>query len=215
MDNLPEPSAPVVTQIPTVQWTKTARYIAAVLFIIALLGLAVFISPIARNLVAALLFAFILDIPIRFIARRTRLPYGSSIMLVYLPVYILMAVLLIFGWRYLVDYLQGVIADLSTSGASLLSTLQAGAAGTGQGGRIIAGINTQTLAQPLKALLSLLLGILGLPIRVYINLAVVIVNVGFFTFLSNLLVFSAYGARGSLKKWIPELFDREAALLLT
>jgi hypothetical protein len=51
------------THIATVQWPKTTRTIAAVFFVCALIGLAVFISPIARNLTAALLFAFLPDLP--------------------------------------------------------------------------------------------------------------------------------------------------------
>jgi hypothetical protein len=51
------------THIETVQWPKTTHTIVAVFFVFALIGLAVFISPIARNLTAALLFAFLPDPP--------------------------------------------------------------------------------------------------------------------------------------------------------
>jgi len=85
--------------IATIQWSNTSRYIVAVLFLFALLGLAIFVSPIARNLAAALLFAFLLDIPVRYIARRTPVSYRWSAMAVYMLLYIVMALLLITGWR--------------------------------------------------------------------------------------------------------------------
>jgi predicted PurR-regulated permease PerM len=209
MEKLNEPDKASQSEIATVQWSRTARYIAAVIFLIMLLGLAIFISPIARNLVSALLFAFILDIPIRYLSRRTRLTYRRAVIVVYIPLYILMAVMLVFGWRFLLDYLQGTIAAISASGSEMIQTLQAG------GGYSIAGINSQTLALALKALVGALLVILGIPSAAYLHFALVVVNIGFFTFLSNLLVFSAHGARGSLRKWVPAALDREAALLLS
>jgi predicted PurR-regulated permease PerM len=60
-----------------------------------------------------------------------------------------------------------------------------------------------------------LVRILAAPAVAYGRLAVVIVNVGFSIFLSNILVLSAYGARGALQKWIPAPLRREATLLLT
>jgi predicted PurR-regulated permease PerM len=92
----------------------------------------------------------------------------------------------------------------------LLSSLQ-----NGSGGSIVLGINSQTVAQPLSGLIKILLRVLGWPVSAYLHFAVVIVNVGFFLFLSNLLVFSAHGARGALRKWVPEPLYRESALLLT
>ena len=71
MNNLKEQED--LPKITTRQWTNTARYIVAVMFVFALLGLFLFISPIARDLAAALLFAIILDIPIRYLARNTAL----------------------------------------------------------------------------------------------------------------------------------------------
>lgn len=208
MDQKPELEKNTSPEISTVQWSRPARYIAAVIFLIMLLGLAIFISPIARNLVAALLFAFILDIPVRYLSRRTRLTYRWSVIVVYIPLYILMAVLLIVGWKYMVDYLQGVISSLSIRAADLLNGLQS------SDGRFLGSTNTQPFAQLFKALVNILLGVLGAPVKAYLHFAVVVVNIGFFTFLSNLLVFSAHGARGSLRKWVPDAVDREAALLL-
>jgi hypothetical protein len=51
------------THIETVQRPKTTRTIVAIFFVFALIGLAVFISPTARNFTAALLFVFLLDPP--------------------------------------------------------------------------------------------------------------------------------------------------------
>jgi predicted PurR-regulated permease PerM len=208
-DNMPVPEKSDHPEITTVQWSRAARYIGAVIFLILLVMLAIFISPIARDLVAALLFAFILDIPIRFFSRRTRLSYNRAAILIYIVLYVLMALLLFIGWRFLVDYLQRVISDISASASSLVSSLEEG------GGHLIAGISTQTLAKPLKGMVSILLSVLGIPASAYLHFAVVILNVGFFTFLSNLLVFSAHGARGSLRAWIPESFRREADLLVS
>ena len=215
MTDLHEPEPASEPTIRTVQWSVTTRTIVAVLFVFALLGLAIFISPIARDLSAALLFAFLLDIPVRYIARRTRLSYRWSAMAVYMLLYIIMALLLIVGWKYLVDYLQGVISELSTAASALVSVLQEKSGEAAQVKQILAGINTETLARLLEAAVKLLLGIISAPAILYGKFAIVIVNVGFFIFLSNLLVFSAYGARGALRKWVPEALDREAALLLT
>jgi len=201
--------------IATIQWSNTSRYIVAVLFLFALLGLAIFVSPIARNLAAALLFAFLLDIPVRYIARRTPVSYRWSAMAVYMLLYIVMALLLITGWRYLVVYLQGLITELSNAASALLSALEGNPDKVTGLTQILASINSENLARLLEAAVKLLVGVLSVPAILYGKFAAVIVNVGFFIFLSNLLVFSAYGARGGLRKWVPEALDREAALLLT
>jgi predicted PurR-regulated permease PerM len=212
----PQEQEPIaVPVITTIQWSNTTRSIVAVLFVFALVGLVVFLLPIARNLGAALLFAFLLDIPVRYIARRTPLSYRWSAMAVYMLLYVIMALLLIVGWKYLVDYLQSVITDLSTAASALLSMLQGKTGEAAQVRQTLAGMNTETLAKLLEAAVSLLLGILSAPAIAYGKFASAIVQVGFFIFLSNLLVFSAYGARGALRKWVPDALDREAALLLT
>lgn len=205
-------SEPMIT---TIQWSNTTRYIVAVFFVFALIGLAIFISPIASNLVSALLAAFLLDIFIRYIARRTPLSYPWSAITIYLLLYIIMASLLIVGWKYLVDYLQGIISVLSTAVSSQLSTLQGTPGEVIQGGQMLTGMGTETLAKLLEAAVKLFLRILSAPAIAYGRFASVIVNVGFSIFLSNLLVFSAYGARGALRKWVPDALNREVALLLT
>jgi predicted PurR-regulated permease PerM len=210
-----EQEASAVPTITTIQWSSTTRYIAAVLFLFALVGLALFVWPIAADFAAALLFAFLLHIPIRAITGRTRLSYRRAAIAVYMVVYVVMALLLILGWRYLVDTLQGVISHVSEAASALLGTLQGKPVAAAWVSQILAGIHSDTLSRLVEAASTLLLGILGVPAALYGRLATVIVNVGFSIFLSNLLVFSAYGARGALRKWVPESFDREASLLLT
>jgi predicted PurR-regulated permease PerM len=182
---------------------------------LALAALAIFVSPIARDFAAALLLAFLLDIPIRYIARRTRLSYRWTAIAIYMVLYLLMALLLIVGWRYLVDYLQTVSSHVSEAATGLLSALQGNPDAAAKASQILADINSDTLAKLLEAAVKLLLGILSAPAVAYGKLATVIVNVGFSIFLSNLLVFSAYGARGALQKWVPAPLRREATLLLT
>jgi predicted PurR-regulated permease PerM len=210
-----EPEAPGAPAITTVQWSNTARTIAAVLFLIALVGLFVFISPIGQDLAAALLIAFLLDIPVRFIARRTRLSYRWSAMAIYMLLYIGMALLLLVGWRYLVDYLQGLISHLSEAASALLAALQGKPDQAAQMSQLLASVNTDALTKLIEAAVKLLVRILAAPAVAYGRLAVVIVNVGFSIFLSNILVLSAYGARGALQKWVPDSLNREATLLLT
>jgi hypothetical protein len=65
-------------KIITYQWPNAARAIDAVMIVFALLGLFIFISPIARDLAAAQLFAFVFNIPIRYRVRRTSLTYHWS-----------------------------------------------------------------------------------------------------------------------------------------
>ena len=214
MTDQSEDKATDVPVITTVQWSRTARYIAAVLFLVALVALIVFISPIGQALAAALLLAFLLDIPIRFIARRTPLSYRWSALALYMLLYIIMAVLLLGGSKYLVDYLQRVISGVSEAASALLAALQGRPDAAAKVSPILTSINTDTIAKLIEAAVKLLLGILGAPVSVYVKFASVIVNVGFSIFLSNILVFSAYGARGALQKWVPDSLRREANLLL-
>jgi hypothetical protein len=58
-------------KIITYQWPSAARAIVAVMFVFALLGLFIFISPIAPDLAAAQLFVFVFDIPIRYLVWQT------------------------------------------------------------------------------------------------------------------------------------------------
>ncbi len=202
-------------KITTRQWTNTARYIVAVMFVFALLGLFIFISPIARTLAASLLFAIVFDIPIRYLARRANMAYRRSALIVYLLLYVVMALLLFVGWKFLVDYLQGMVTDLSQAANTLIATLQGSSAGSASTAQSIWAATADALAKVLKAMVNTIIGMLTSPIISYARFAVVVVNVGLFVFISNLLIFSAHGARGSLRKWVPEVIDREAAILLT
>jgi predicted PurR-regulated permease PerM len=202
-------------KITTRQWTNTARYIAAVMFVFALLGLFIFISPIARDLAAALLFAIVFDIPIRYLARRSALTYRKSALMVYLILYVVMALLLFIGWRFLVDYLQGMVADLSQAAAALQSSLQASSIGSGFTAQSIGAVFVEGLVKVVEVMVKFLLGMLSSPIISFSRFAIIVVNVGLFVFISNLLIFSAHGARGGLRKWVPEVIDREATILVT
>jgi predicted PurR-regulated permease PerM len=210
----PEPKPTDTPVVTTIQWSNTARTIAAVLFLFALVALAVFLSPIAQAIAAALLLAFLLDIPIRAIAHRTRLSYRGSALALYMVLYVIMALLLFGGAKYLVDYLQRVSSSVSEAASALLSTLQGKPVVAAKVSQILASVDADILTKLIEAAEKLLLGILGAPAAVYAKFAIVIVNIGFSVFLSNLLVFSAYGARGALAKWVPDSLSREAALLL-
>ncbi len=215
MNNLKGQEPVDTPKITTIQWSITSRYIIAVLFIIALFGLFVFVSPIARDLAAALLFAIILDIPIRFLARRTSLTYRRSALVVYLVVYVSLALLLFVGWKLAVNYLQGMNADLSQAADTLLTKLQGTPSGSVAGGQSIGAVAIEELAALLAATVRYLLGMLSAPIINYARFAIVVVNVGLFVFISNLLIFSAYAARGSLRKWVPDIIDREVTILVS
>jgi predicted PurR-regulated permease PerM len=103
---------------------------------------------------------------------------------------------------------------LSNAASDLISALQGIPGEVTQEGQILAGMNTESLARLFEAAVKVLLGILSAPVILYGKFAGVIVRVGFSIFLSNLLVFSAHGARGALRKLVPDPLDREAALLL-
>ncbi len=201
--------------ITTRQWTNTARYIVAVMFVFALLGLFLFVSPIARDLAAALLFAIILDIPIRYLARNRTQAYRKSALLVYAVLYIIMALLLFVGWKLLVNYLQGMVTDLSQAATTMLASLQGSSGGSTPVAQTIGSVANEGLVKVLAAMVKFLLVWLSAPIITYGRFAFVVVNVGLFVFISNLLIFSAHSARGRLRKWIPEVIDREATILIT
>jgi predicted PurR-regulated permease PerM len=215
MNNLKEQEPLETPNIITQQWTNTARYIVAVMFVFALLGLFIFISPIARTLAAALLFAIVFDIPIRYLVRRSAMTYRKSALAVYLVVYVCLALLLFVGWKLAVNYLQGMITDLSQAATALLTTLQGSSSGSATATQSIGAVTTEGLAKILAAMVKTLLGILSAPVITYARFAFVVVNVGLFVFISNLLVFSAHGARGGLRKWVPDILDREAKILVT
>jgi predicted PurR-regulated permease PerM len=200
--------------ITTVQWSRAARYITAVLFLFALIGLLILVSPILTELIAAVLIAFLLDLPIRFFSTRTRLSYRWTAIVVYMLIYILLAVLLLGGSKYLVSYLGGLISALTQAGAALISWLQGNPSEVAQVKQVLAGVENEVLIKVLEPAIKILIGILSAPVALFAKLASVIVNVGFSVFMSNLLVFSAYSARGILKKWVPESFNREFTLLL-
>jgi predicted PurR-regulated permease PerM len=207
----PEQSAKIITT----QWSNPTRAIVAVLFLFGLLGLFIFISPIARDLAAALLFAFVFDIPIRYFARRTALTYRWSALIVYAVLYVVMALLLIMGWKLLVNYLQDMITNLSQAAEALITNLQATASGTAPSSQSFASVFNQSLGKILSVMVTTLLGILSFPIITYGRFAFVVINVGLFVFISNLLIFSAYGARGRLRNWVPDILDREVTILVT
>jgi predicted PurR-regulated permease PerM len=212
----PNEQVPVETaKITTHQWSNTARAIVAVMFVFALLGLFIFISPIARDLAAALLFAIIFDIPIRYIARRTSLKYRWSALIVYVVLYIVMALLLIVGWKLLVNYLQDMITDLSQAAAAFISKLQGAAGASTPSTQTIGQITRESLAKILQVMVRTLLGMLSSPVVTYARFAIVVVNIGLFVFISNLLIFSGYSARGRLRKWVPDILDREVTILFT
>lgn len=200
--------------IQTIQWSRAARYIATVLFLFALIGLLALISPILTDMIAAVLIAFLLDIPIRFFSNRTRLSYRGTAIVIYLLIYIFLAVLLLGGSKYIVNYLERLIFDLTQAGSALITWLQGNPSEVAQIQQAIAGVDKDVLTKLLEPAIKILIGILSFPIAVFAKLAITIVNVGFSVFMSNLLVFSAYSARGALVKWVPDSFTREFTLLL-
>jgi predicted PurR-regulated permease PerM len=215
MEDQKETESTDLAPIIATQWPNTARYIGALIFILALLALIFFVSPILRALVSALLLAFIVDIPIRYFSRRTKVSYLRIALIIYLLLYILAALFLFVGWRFLVDYLPGVISDLSAGLSKLQSTLQGISQETTTSGPVVVSLRLDNLVMLLEAAVKYLLDVLSAPIVTYAKFAIVVVYVGFALFLSNLLIFSAYGARGRLRYWVPEVFDREAYILFT
>jgi predicted PurR-regulated permease PerM len=205
------PAPPAIT---TIQWSRTARYITTVLFLFALIGLLIFLSPILADMAAAVLIAFLLDIPIRFISNRIHRSYRWTAIITYLLVYIVLAVLLFGGTKYIVDYLQQLISALTQAGTALVNLLKGTPAEASQIQQAVAGMDNEVLTKLLEAAIKVLIGVLSIPVVIFAKLASAIVHVGFSVFISNLLVFSAYSARGALTKWVPDSFTREFTLLL-
>lgn len=193
----------------TVQWALPARYIAAGLFIIGVIALLAFLSPIGADLAAGFLLAFLLDIPARALAKRTRLTYPRAAILIYLVIYVILAVLLIVGFNFFVEATQNILSDLKPAAESMFDTLE------NTSSQAILGVDNQALSKLLEAAFNFVVKLLSLPLEIYGSFAITIVHLGFSVFLSNLIVLSVYSGRGFLKKWTPQVFVRESALVLT
>ncbi len=215
MNNPTDAGSAQQPEIITNQWPKTARYIAGVIFLLMLIGLLFLVSPIAHDLVAALLLAFFMDIPIRLASRRFGRSYPRTALLAYLVVYVVMALLIFVGWRAVADYLAGATTRLGEAASALISTLSAGNTATVQAGQSLGSMINQGLVKLLQTGVNILLSILKAPVVGYARFVFVLINVGISVFLSNLLVLSAYTARGRLRAWIPEFLEREARLLIS
>jgi len=107
----------------TVQWSLPARYLAAGVFIVGGVALLAFLSPIGADLAAGFLLAFLLDIPARALAKRTRLTYPKAAILIYLVIYVILAVLLIVGFKFFVQGTENILVDLKSGAENLLGTL--------------------------------------------------------------------------------------------
>lgn len=89
----PQPeNEPVLTSKYQPQWSRTARTIAAVFLIVAGIYALTLLAPVIQMLTFAFLLAFVMYTPARWLHRRTILPWGGAVTVVYL-----LFVLAVFG----------------------------------------------------------------------------------------------------------------------
>ncbi len=178
-----------------VQWPIPARYFAAVLLLLGVLGLLVFIKPVFDTVALGFIIAFLLFSPINWASRRLSGKYGLAILLCYLLIIVLLVLFILGGLRFLVSGLQSLQQSIISSAATfqipdpfpqtLTSSIKDAA---------------DSLAQVLSEIINGLGGLIGL----------VVVSL----FFSALLMLNLRTARGTLANWIPEQQKNEVMHVL-
>src|SRR5262245_37768976 len=91
-----EPASPPAPPNASPRWEKPARYIAAVLLIFGLIAVLGMFAPVVPTIFLAFIFAIVMDIPARFLERRTPLSYRATTILFY--VLLVVAAILLIVW---------------------------------------------------------------------------------------------------------------------
>ena len=205
----PRRSAPI--------WATPTRYVAGVLLLVAAAGLLYIFKPIWTIIGAAFLLAFLFDIPIRILDRRTPLTYVRATVIVYGVLFAILAALF-FGSASsyfeaskelataVNDGVPGFVAGIQGSGAGA----EAGQAALGA----LPSATKQLIADLVKEAARVVVTILGAPEAIFGSVLTAVVYVGFAVFLSLMISLNLYKARGSMAKWVPAGFEREVRLLL-
>jgi predicted PurR-regulated permease PerM len=112
------PSPPEQASIPTYvtpQWSKPASYIGAVLLIvIGVIGF-ILLGPVIQVLFVAFILTFLMYLPSRSIANRTRIPYTVVVVTLYALLLVLLAVLIFAVIPSLIDSVNSLWISLRVS----------------------------------------------------------------------------------------------------
>lgn len=84
---------PETTTYPA-EWSTWTRRVAVVVLLVGLVMVAILFGPVLQSTILALLLAYVLYFPVRFLTRRARFPYALAALLVFL-VYLVIVIALI------------------------------------------------------------------------------------------------------------------------
>ncbi len=211
-----QPNEPVLAA-STAQWPGPLRYgVGIVLIAICAAGL-VLILPLLQVLLLGFLIAFIMFIPSRALSRRTRLPYGLSVVVSFLIaaaiVIGLMLILLPEIWRAL----GGVRASIQQAYTQLAALRDDPALNTTVQ---IAGVSmpVSDLVALIQRILpmsagDLVTGLAHLMFGLFGNMAGLIAAVGTASVVGLFFLIDLPLSGGAMTNWVPRQYSREIALL--
>jgi predicted PurR-regulated permease PerM len=201
----------------TAQWPGPLRYGAGIVLIAICVAGLLLVLPLLQIILLSFLIAFIMFIPSRALSRRTRLPYGLSVVVSFLIaaaiVIGLMLLLLPELWRMLGSIkasIQQTYSQLAAAQAdpTLNSTAQ------------IAGvtISTNDLVLLLQRLLpvsaaDLLAAVAHVMFGMFGNVAGLIAAIGTASVVALFFLIDLPISGGAMTNWVPRQYSREIALL--
>ncbi|MEJ2557535.1 MAG: AI-2E family transporter [Anaerolineae bacterium] len=178
------------------QWEKPARYAGAVVLLIGTILVLTFITPVLPMVSMGFIFAFLIYMPARTLARRAPIRYPLAVVLLYLLLLILLGWAISAGVSYLAEGVDRLSAGIQSAGPGLQLPESVLTRQLDQGVTSAAGV-------VLKSLLSLTSGLIGM-----------IGLLGAALFFSFFLLLDLGKARGALADWVPPGYQREITLLL-
>jgi predicted PurR-regulated permease PerM len=92
------------------EWSTWTRRVAVVVLLVGLVMAAILFGPVLQSTILALLLAYVLYFPVRFLTRRARLPYALAALLVFL-VYLVIVIALILSLAPAVTNFISILAQ--------------------------------------------------------------------------------------------------------
>src|SRR5215471_12012838 len=115
---LPEPPHVPVTPTASPGWEKPARYLTAIFLILGVIVAFGLFLPVLKIVLLAFIFAIVIDIPARFLARYTPLSYRIGTALVYLLIVAVVVLLIVLLAPHLIAGFEQVRAAIEARRAS-------------------------------------------------------------------------------------------------
>lgn len=123
MDTRPE-EFEVVEHAYGADWSQWARRLAAIILLIASVFAATLLGSVLPNVINACILAFALFFPVRALNRRLKLPYSSSVLLVFVVYFTVAAVLATSLLRSVVPFVSTLTVEGRRSAQDFLEFLQ-------------------------------------------------------------------------------------------